>query len=404
MTRRTVDVRGRRLTVAVDDAAPRGRRLTVVVRGRAVDELSGEPVAGPLGIAPAGSAFARASSRALVAPRRAAGGVVGLVGVPLVALPQVRTRSYQVGLRVSAPGYHPLAATLDHGPVAGLPGTWQPADLGTLRLHRQAVRFSGRVVRDGTPPAVAGGQVHVVQAWRALPSPTASAPALASAVLSLTPPVYARRTAAASSAAPVTLGAVAAQGKQTRRDAAAGATEVALSDAVGLNPGTLLRFAPADPDRAEVLPVRLIDGVAAPSPAPASPVVVTLAHPLAGPHAVRTQVEVVTAVAGAAQGFDFDAEPADRCILVSALGGLGAAGWIRLEGGGPAPPAPPAPEFHRPALPQATTGPDGYFRLPPLDRLATVRVRAAGAGLTPVERDVSLGAGPSERQLDFVLS
>jgi hypothetical protein len=398
MTHAAIQVGERTFTVSFDDEQPRGRRTTVIVRGRAVDELTGEPIEASLTVEPAGAAFARNSSRMLVGPRRSAGGVVGLVGVPLLALPQVDTQSYEVGLRVAAAGYHALVARVNHGPIAGPLGTWQPADLGDLLLHGAATHVAGRVVAEGTPRTpIAGAQVRVAQAWRTLPTPTTVPAPIASRLLSVSPPLYAPRTAASDTADETVLTAVAGQDKQLREGPGAGTTEVWLSDGVGLGPGTLLRFEPTDPDRAEVIPVGLVDGAAAPSANPALPAVVTLGHPLAFSHRQRIAVEVVAEAPGAQHNLDVDAEPGDRSLMLATLGALGAVAWIRIAGGA-------APEYHRPALLEVATDTEGFYRLPAIDRLATIRLEAVAPGLGPSVHDLRLEPGVPERSVGFVLS
>jgi hypothetical protein len=398
VTRQTLQIDDRVYAVAFDDPQPRGRRLTVIVRGRAVDEFSGDAIEAPLAVEPAGAAFERRSSRMLVTPRRAEGGVVGLVGVPLVALPRVNAQAYQVGLRVSAAGYHPVLAVVNHGPVAGPPGSWVPADVGDVVLRRAATHVEGRVVAEGTPTAPIGGaQVRLVDAWRALPTPTAAPAPIASEVLSVSPPVYARRIAGGSSAAAVALTAVAGQDKRLLGGAAARGRDVRLSDSVGLAPGTLLRFEPARPDRAEVIRVALIDGVAAASGTPTLPAAVRLVYPLAFPHRDGDTVEVVGEAIGAANVVDVDAEPADRCLLLGGLAGIAGAQWVRLAGG-------PPPEYHQPAAIEVVTDAEGFYRLPAIDRLATVRLEASAATFTPARRDLRLEVDVPERSLDFVLS
>jgi len=64
------------------------------------------------------------------------------------------------------------------------------------------------------------------------------------------------------------------------------------------------------------------------------------------------------------------AEPGDRCVFLDGLGTLGASGTLRLAGGGV------ADEFH--AFRRLTTQSDGdgYYRLPPIQRIAKIELTA----------------------------
>jgi hypothetical protein len=400
VTRDIVDVGSRRYTVSFDAELPRGRRTTVIVRCRALDELTGLPVPAPLAVAPGGAAFERPATRALVRPRTADGALTGLVGVPVTVLPLFTTQAYEVGLRVSAPGYNALAATRPHGPFAGGVDAWQPCDLGDLHLHREAIEIEGRVVAAGPPAApVNNATVSVALAWRAPATPLATPAPTSSRLLNLTPGIYARRAAAATQVEGVMLTSAGGTPKRLLGGVPAGVTDVRLSDAAGLAVGTLLRIDGADPDRAEVIPIDRLDGATTPSPTPTLPVVATLAHPLAGPHRDGAAAEALTEAVGATHVLDIDAEPRDRCLLLGTVGQLGTTNqWARVaDGVSP-------PEYHRPARIRAVTGGDGFFRLPAVDRVVSVRLRATAAGLAPAERDLALDVGVSRRSIDFVLS
>ena len=145
MTRARVVVGRTAFLVAPDDAPPEGARWWALVQARLLDDVSGDPVTRPADVTPAGLAFRAPRTRALVRPRRADGGVVGLVGVPHTVFPDLRNSAYDVGLTVRADGYLPATATRSLAAQPTFPDTFTPAQLGDVEMHAEPVSLQGRM-------------------------------------------------------------------------------------------------------------------------------------------------------------------------------------------------------------------------------------------------------------------
>ena len=111
MTRVTLQVDGRALTVVPDDPPFDAMRLRALFRARAVDEITGRAPRVPLALV---------ASHPRVAPRVSDGGLVGLVGRPWEVLAPLLAPSARVELALSAPRFvgrriaADLAATQRH--------------------------------------------------------------------------------------------------------------------------------------------------------------------------------------------------------------------------------------------------------------------------------------------------
>jgi len=405
MSRSIVVDGGLRYTVSPDDAVPRGRRAGALVHGRVIDELTREPVDQGLVVEPAGPGLATPAARRATAARVAPGGLAGIVGVPVRALPALRTNPYQIGLAVRAPGYGRRRATGTLGPIADFPAAFAPLDLGDLELHRDGVVILGRTVRRRTPAdpitvppsdvvAVPGTSVTVTGIWRTSPQPNVVMPPQAPDLVALEPPLYAERTVATGLAHTITLNPVVGADKTLQVDARAGDTQLRLSDRVGLAATNLIALDEGNADRAER--VRVIAVVGAVSPL--QPATITLDFPLAHPHRRGTIARRVNALApGADVGLTLDAIPGDATAFLPAAGfPTGVA--VEVLGGAA------GVEYHRLLRYQASSDADGYYRLPPISRIAQLTLQAQHAPFAPVAVTTSVNYTVRERHVDFVFA
>ena len=81
MPRRVVEVDGRTYVFSPDDQPPLGGRLWALVRARLIDEMTGQPPAGPITLV---------SDMSFASPRVASDGIVGLIGIPQQSFPRSR--------------------------------------------------------------------------------------------------------------------------------------------------------------------------------------------------------------------------------------------------------------------------------------------------------------------------
>jgi hypothetical protein len=105
---------------------------------------------------------------------------------------------------------------------------------------------------------------------------------------------------------------------------------------------------------------------------------VTLEYPLAHTHLEHAVCRVATLpAAGPVNGLVRDAIPGDETAFTNALAGVNTGDIVEIDdAAGP-------PEYHEASVYRATSDVDGYFRLPPIARVAMVLLHAERLGLTP---------------------
>ena len=283
MTRRIVNVGSETVLFSSDGQPPLAERNWALVRARAVDELTGEP---PL------TRMIVETDRTDITPRAAAGGLVGLVGVPARAFPALNTQSYQVGLTVSSEGYVARREAVTVAQDVNFPAVFATTNLGDLALHREPVIISGRTVlaAGGATTPVAGATVRLTGVWRTMPPANVAVPADSPLLVSLQPPTYFARTAAAGRLRRRGMTPVAGQDKRLLADAPSGSATLRLSDRVGLAGGSIFAIGQGDPERTEFLVVQAVAGATTAD----QPATVTLAYPTARAHAAGEVASVVT--------------------------------------------------------------------------------------------------------------
>jgi hypothetical protein len=360
MSRVTVTADSVVYVVAPDDAPPLGLRPWLLAGVRLLDELTGQPPGGPIAVTP---------SLTHTSARVAEGGLVGLVGIPLRAFPGLATTGYSAGFLVDADGFTPRAVTVPVPAQATFPATFAPPPVNDLALHRLPLMVRGRVVQMimGQSVAVAGASVTVTGIWQNL-----NAPSAAPNLVSLAPALYFDRTAGVGQPNSITLTPVLGDDKVTLEAVPAGAPSVRLSNSHNLLAGDILVLDPGDPYRAEYLPIQTI----AAGSTPDEPARVTFTYAPGLPHRMATVARKVTpGAAGPVKAFAQDGWAGDTCVFLSDVTGLSASKQIRISGG-----TSPV-EYHAASTFVAVTDSDGYYRLPPLSRVAQLEVVASKGAL-----------------------
>ena len=345
-----------------DDPPVAADRLRAVVRWTAIDEITGT---GPT------LDFIIKTAALGLTPRVARDGIMGLVGNPARLYPGLDTGTVDLAWTVSAPGYLPRELAITLGPVAGFPASFDPADAGAIAMHRTAVVLRGRVVQLVAgmldPVPLAGVTVSLAGVWWTFPPANIDPDTVINApdLVSLHPGMYADRQLGVDSVRRRDLAHVVGQDKTLVGPAVRGDTSVRLSDRIGVAPGTLLAFEPARADRVEYVAVTNVVGASTPD----QPATATLAHRLQLEHEQATDVHVMTPQAPAAPELLVrDGIRSDRVVFVAGLGGV-ANGVVEI-GGGTA-----ATEYQTASVYSSTSDSDGYFRLPPLSRVASVKLQ-----------------------------
>jgi hypothetical protein len=378
---RTIVADNRAWRFVPDDTPPDAGRQQILLQARLIDELTGMPARAPI-----------TATTTMKDVRAAAveGANVGLVGGPgaLFALPHLPTVELDLG--ISASGFLPLNLVAPVGAQPDFPNSFRAIPLGDVALRRVPTQLRGRVVSRTSGPR-ANATVQVEGIWRQLTDTTGAA--AAANFVGLWSGVYADRpagsTLSASDLTPV------AATQQLLLPAQTGATILRLSDRQGLGVGDVLAIESGDPERQEFIPIAAVDAASSPD----QPADVTLAHPLRRTH--RDGAAVVRAVPGASGPANALTDPAragDVTVFLAGLTGLGAATRTVVLAGGTV-----SPEYHGLGLYAAQSGGEGDFVLPPLHRVAQLRLRAEHAAEPqPARIDVALDWGASELVRDLV--
>ena len=355
-SRQTFTSGDRTYTVSLDARLRAGRIPQSIVSAQFLDEHTG--------LTPSVELTAHTKFPKLT-PKSTIDGLAGLSGVPERALPQLRTAPYDVDFAVTASRYLPFEQQVHFINQAGFPDAFAQRDLGIVELHRQSVELRGRVVRQtatGIVPVAA--TVSVTGYWRRIPSATSAPPPAAPDLGSLKPGVYIPRAAAAAQIRRRDF-APTPDVSELLADAPAGVSTWQLSNRAGLAPGQILRIDPGDPERAEYLIVQYVTGSATAT----QPATVVLQYPGRIDHRPGTRVERITAAApGPNNALISDAMPGDAVVLAAGLAGLAAATTVEIDDGIA------APEYHTVSLFSVTTGADGFFRLPALNRAGQLQL------------------------------
>jgi hypothetical protein len=171
--------------------------------------------------------------------------------------------------------------------------------------------------------------------------------------------------------------------------AAAGTTMLALDNRINLSlaGGDVLSVDSGSANE-EFVTITKVRGASTPD----QPAEVTLAVGLRNAHRLDANVKIVTPQApGVDKAVTKPAVPGDSVIFVSDLAGWAAANAVEIHGGA-------AAEYHAISRFTATTDAAGFYRLPPISRVAWVRMEVQGATQVP---DRSLNYTESINQMDF---
>lgn len=386
MSRRVVTVNSKAYVFSSDDQPPLGQRFWAIVRARVIDELTGQPPT---------SAITIESDTLSVVPRVANDGLVGLVGIPHQVFPALTAQNYGVLLRVKATGYVPQGVSFTILQDSNFPNNFTPPLPAQLALHREPTVITGRVVRavSSTTTPLAGATIRVGGIWR-IPPPAnlAVAPAPPNLV-SLRPPVYSDRGVAIGRLRPRNLPAILGDDKFLLDDVPEGANPIRLSNRQNLTAGDILLIDANKPDIAEYIAISTIAGASTAT----QPATITLNYALAYPHRRNALVQKVNPQPlGAQKQVAQEALDGDTCVFLNDVTGLMTGSQVRINGG------PNPDEYHQLSLYSVTSDADGYYRLPPLSRVAQLKIRAEKAPLSPVEMEFRPNYYLSENRLDFI--
>jgi hypothetical protein len=234
--------------------------------------------------------------------------------------------------------------------------------------------------------------VDVTGFWATAPTPLVNPPASPGNMVAVFPPVYAGRTTAGGVFQRRDMTISPGQDKTLTEFAAAGSQELALSNRVGIGPGSLVWIEPGIDERMEIMEIAVLAGAStAQQPARA-----TLTYPLAYHHARNVLVRhVLPQPPGFSKTFARAVYAGDTTLYLNNLTAVVVA-FIEISGDGlPS-------EYHHFQLYTTTSGVNGYFRLPPIHRAAQLTLRARHPPLANVEIVLSPEYHHDENRVDFM--
>jgi hypothetical protein len=388
VTRRADVANDIRYTICPDDPPRVADRWRAVVRGVALDEITE--------LAPELEITVKTPAVGLY-PRTVRGGLIGLVGNPGRLYPGLDLATVDIPLTVSAPGFLPRELDAVLGPVPGFPDKFKSYEFpGPIWLHREAIVVRGRAVKQiGIDPAPEGGVTitlagvwSVFPPYNVVPDTVIEAPNL----VSLHPGLYADRQKGVDGIRRRDLTLAIGEEKKLVKPAVRGDSTVRVSDRHKLVAGNLFAFEAARPDHVEYIAITKVVGASTDD----QPATLTLAYPLALDHAEGTLCVRATPVAPLANNLLIrDGIPHDRVAFAAALGGISDGVVIEVEGGA-------ATEYQTARLYRAVTDVEGFYRLPPISRVASVKLHAQRAGLTTQEPVLSPDYRRYENPFDVI--
>ena len=389
ISRRAIQLENKTVLFSPDDAAPIVDRIQALVKIRVTDELTGGP--------PEGRVTIQVREQGLI-PRMGSDGLGGLVGIPRQVFPGLQTIDYFVHLTIRAERYlsRDLEVKLPKNPA--FPTTFTPPQID-VALHREPVVIAGRTVRvlSNVTVPLPGAAISLTGIWRTPPPANVVVAPLPPDLVSIQPPLYSDRAALTQFLRRRDLVPVLVNDKSLVENYLPGANPIRLSNRQGLAPGDILVIDADQPDLAEFI---AINTLVTTTPAD-QPTLITLDYPLVFAHRRGSVVRRVNPQpAGANRQFTVSASSGDICVFLDGLIGLAPAQQVEITG------APGPNEHHGVSGFAVTSDPEGYYRLPPLSRVAQLRIHAeklVGAQLFKTTATFRPDYRQRENRLDLTL-
>jgi len=388
VSRRLVQLKDRTVLFSPDDPVSLADCIQALVKLRVTDELTAAVIDSPVTLQIRQHGFV---------PRIASGGVVGLIGIPRQVFPALRTNDYILHLSVSAARYLSRELQINVPKDPAFPNSFTPLQLN-IALHREPVFIAGRTVRvvgNGTAP-LGGAVVSVTGIWRIAPSANVAVAPDSPDIVSIQPPLYSDRAVPAQLRRRDLI-AVLGDDKTVMDENLPGADSVRLSNRLGLSIGGVLLI---DTEEAELSEFIAINTFSSAAPAD-QPTTVTLNHRLLHAHRRGALVRRMNLQPpGSDRQFTVNASSGDSCVFLDDASGLVAGQEVEI-GGGPAP-----DEYHSVMNFSVASDADGYYRLPPLSRVAQLEIHAektVGAQTFQATRIFRPNYQQRDNRVDFML-
>lgn len=375
------------MTIALEEPAALTSRLWGIVSLRLVDELTGQPPRSPINVT---------TTHKYLWPRVAEDGLIGLVGIPQQAFPALQSTSYTIDMAISVQGYLAQEQSIRIPSDPAFPTRFTPLHQPDLALHRLPIVIKGRTVLASgyTTTPLSGATVRVTGMWRTPPPANVAMPATPPNLICLDPPVYAAHEAISSHLQGRELPSIAGDDKLLLDHRPCGSHTIRLNNRMNLTTGDILLIDAASPDRCEWLLVRDVVGGSTPD----QETQVIFEYPMAYEHRRYTLVQRVAAQPlGPSNQLTAAAQPGDTTVFLDGLNGLNSAHPARLSEGSA------AEEYHAISKYITMSNSDGFYRLPPISRVAQLELEVADGIHTPKKLIVSPNYEEAENIVDLVL-
>jgi hypothetical protein len=371
-------------TISPEPELPDGMKTWAVLQALLVDEITGQ---GPLGAVNLQTSFAGLS------PRVAPGGKIGFAAIPVRVFPLLQSQPCQVSYSIEADGYIPLFRKDTFPADINFPGTFTPLPVINLQLHRLPTIIEGRVVLNTgiAVQGIAGAAITLTGLWRTPPPANLVVPPDPPNIVSLNPGLYADRPQAGTTVQGLKFQGAPGPDKQLLQDAPPD-NLLRLSDRKQIAAGDILAIDSQDPERTEYISIKTVTGASTDD----QPALITLDSPLRSIHrrgAVVHKVQFQNV--GAATQLTSDAIPGDVCLFVNGVGNLASAPLLSLQSGA-------TTEFHAASYFSAISDAQGFFRLPPLSRVAQCALHSHDGTHTDLDVKYRPDYSQEVSRIDFV--
>lgn len=389
ISRRLIQLKDRTVLFSPDDPVPLADCIQALVKLRVTDELTAAAIESQVTLRIREPGFV---------PRTASGGLTGLIGIPRQVFPALQTNDYILHLTISAARYLSRELQVNVPKDPGFPNSFTPLQLN-VGLHREPVFIAGRTVRvvgNGTAP-LAGAVVSVTGIWRTAPPANVAIAPDSPDIVSIQPPLYSDRAVPAE-LRNRDLIPVLGNDKTVTDEMLPGADSIRLSNRLGLAVGDVLLIDAEDSSLSEFIAIKTVSS-AAPVEQPAA---VTLNHRAIHAHRRGALVRGVNLQPpGSNRQFTVGALFGDSCVFLDGVSGLLAGQEVEISGG-----LAPA-EYHSVMNFSVVSDTDGYYRLPPLSRVAQLEIHAektVGAQTFQTTLTFRPDYRQRENRLDFTLA
>jgi hypothetical protein len=244
--------------------------------------------------------------------------------------------------------------------------------------------------------ALNGVRVRILSIWRQMPSPYEIIPSADPRLVFITPPLVFDRSAKDGQLHWYELHDLEDAGRTLLENVEPGSKSLHASNCRELDPEDLLALDYVDAERVEILS---IEAVATMSESQSGTLEFT--GPLQRAHRSGAPLEKVRRPdrRGVQHRLKEDARAGESCLFLDQLKNLETAHYVSISDNTENP-----PEYHMVKLYEAKSNNQGYYRLPPLSRVAQVELQANYEELKPVNVVFSPDYRQTENRVDFSFS